>query len=90
MTYGMSNRDRLSLNKLFELANDVTMTGVELHDLLDRSWLVMAMKNDTEGFVGKGATIRAAVEEWFDKAELPKPNTAPKSLYELKEEYNGT
>ena len=89
MHYIMSNIDRLALIELFKIANDVTMTGVELDDLLDRMWLVMAMKNDTEGFVGRGATVSAAVAEWFKKADIYLPLESI-SLYELKEEYNGT
>jgi len=89
MHYVMSNRDRLSLIELFKIANDVTMTGVELHDLLDKTWLVMAMKDDTEGFVGKGSTVSEAVAVWFKNADLPLPLESM-SLYELKEEYNET
>ena len=89
MTYIMSNRDRLSLIELFKIANDVTMTGMELHDILDKNWLVMAMKNDIEGFVGQGPTVSEAVAEWFEKANIDLP-LGTKSLYELKEEYNGT
>ena len=65
------------------------MTGVDLHDLLDKTWLVMAMKDDTEGFVGRGATVSEAVVEWFENSNLSLPLES-KSLYELKEEYNGT
>ena len=89
MAYVMSNMDRLALIELFKMANDVTMTGVDLDDLLDKTWLVMAMKNDMEGFVGKGSTVREAVAVWFKNADLPLPLESM-SLYELNEEYNGT
>ena len=90
MSYIMTNKDRLSLIALMKIANDVTFTGTELHDILDRNWMVMAMKDEEEGFVGQGSTLSEAVAEWFTKANLPIPFDNASSLYELKEEYNGT